>query len=109
MATRKKAATTVNEVKLQRYEVGYVFNIPVTVVSVDEDAGEDGEKYQVNIDFYGSDTGNGWEDRVWFSRDDLLCLEAKSNPSVIKEELQIKLDKAKALVESITKEIAQLG
>lgn len=115
MATKKvttsKAKTIKTLPKPKFGEVGYEFNIKAKIVEVYPE--DDGYNYPFKVAFYvgnvddwdsskGNFTGN------YNSKADLLDVVSKESPAVIKQLKQEELEKAKAEVARLTKELAEI-
>ena len=105
--TKAKTEKTISGPK--RYEVGYTFPISVRITDIDYDEDcEGGEEFCAEIDYCNEDGYRGERRQCWFTRKDLIYLESKLNPSVVKEELERELEEAEKVVEEIKQRIKEL-
>lgn len=109
MAARKKITPVAVPVvaKPKRFEVGYRFPIMAELTSISESADDDCQ-YRVSVEVWGTDSEDGFSGDCWLTEKDFIELESECNKNANKEYLGAKLASAKALVQSLTKQIESL-
>lgn len=115
MATKKvttSKAKTIKALPKPKFgEVGYEFNIKAKIVEVHPEDDDYNHPFKVafylgNYDDWDSDRGN--VTYMYNSKADLLDVVSKESPAVLKQLKQEELEKAKAEVARLTKELAEI-